>query len=78
MYSRRGDLACHLQSSHYDSWSRALVGSLGCSICQETLGCLPVSDLLKHITRHMEEVAFGVVNRPHAEWSYDETSSLVQ
>lgn len=38
---------------------------------------LATSHFVRHIARHMEEIAFGVVTRAYEDWSYDETSSEV-
>lgn len=77
-YHRRGELSFHLVYIHgFD-----LSPTLPCPFCQcPDSPFLPLSGgigyYVKHIARHMEEIAFGVVTRAYEDWSYDETSSEV-
>jgi len=77
-YNRRDVLSFHLVYIHgFD-----LSPTPPCPFCQcpdSPFLSLPggIGYYVKHIARHMEEIAFGVVTRAYEDWSYDETSSEV-
>lgn len=66
-YSRRGDLAFHVVELH------GVHKFQPCPFCYKVMS----SDPYKHAGRHMEEIAFGILDKVYEQWSYMDSSSEI-
>ena len=49
--------------------------NLECPFCNEDIG-FDLIERVRHIGRHMEEIAFAIVTKPYEEWDFYSDSSL--
>ena len=66
-YASRRALLVHERLGHE---RRSLVNEDICIICREVLSMAARWDRLRHVCRHMEEIAFTVVSKPYEEWEF--------
>ncbi len=63
----------HIQEGDSD---RFMGCPISCLFCGEPLSALLYDSQWRHVGRHMEEIAFGVVTKPYEDWEfYSDASS---
>ena len=80
-YASRRALLTHGRRAHglKEHYWRKSQGRLSkiCAFCEEVLSSYDPEDRSRHLARHMEEIAFTVVTKPHEDWDfYSYASSL--
>ena len=74
-YQLRSELQQHEMSAHQRSGNDAAAGAEMCLCCSKEI--LPSRPSSRHVGRHMEEIAFSVVSKPHEDWSFYSNSSAL-
>ena len=80
-YASRSALSFHERNFHKkneSNWEERQRGlPTTCVFCEKVLSMADRKDRSRHVARHMEEIAFMVVTRPHEDWDFYTDASSV-